>query len=95
MPCTSDGRLLFSSNKQEKDEFWCSLLEKAYAKFYGNYEHLIGGQIYDAYTDMSGGVQETISDLKPYRDLAKQKKFWTILYKAFKMDSLMGCSLTV
>ena len=44
---------------------------------------------------MSGGVQETISDLKPYRDLDKQKKFWTILFKAFKMDSLMGCSLTV
>ncbi len=48
LPYTSDGRFLFCCNKQQPNEYWAPLLEKAYAKVYGSYEALDAGQIYDA-----------------------------------------------
>lgn len=44
-----DGKLFFMycSNKKVgcEHEFWCALIEKAYAKFYGCYEFIKGGRI--------------------------------------------------
>ncbi|VDO28898.1 unnamed protein product [Onchocerca flexuosa] len=57
---TRDGKLLFARSKSS-NEFWSALLEKAFAKLYGCYENLVGGQLADALQDISGGVAETIS----------------------------------
>lgn len=57
---TWHGKLLFARSKTP-NEFWSALLEKAFAKLYGCYENLIGGQLADALQDVSGGVAETIS----------------------------------
>ena len=38
-------------------EWWVPLTEKAYAKFNGGYDKLIGGQTCRALTDLSGGVR--------------------------------------
>ncbi|KAF7633028.1 Calpain catalytic domain-containing protein, partial [Meloidogyne graminicola] len=57
LPCKG-GKLLFAHSKTD-NEFWSALLEKAFAKFYGCYENLVGGQLADALQDVSGGVVET------------------------------------
>ncbi|KAI6209373.1 Calpain-5 [Aphelenchoides besseyi] len=57
---TRDGKLLFARSKTP-NEFWSALLEKAFAKLYGCYENLVGGQLADALQDVSGGVAETIN----------------------------------
>jgi uncharacterized protein YbbC (DUF1343 family) len=38
--CTNEKKLLFCSNPKQPNEFWGSLIEKAYAKFVGCYESL-------------------------------------------------------
>jgi len=48
LPFWSDGRPVYASNKSQPNEYWASLLEKAYAKLYGNYENLDAGQTTDA-----------------------------------------------
>ena len=40
------------------------LLEKAYAKVYGNYEHIIGGQPYEAIKDLTGAPGYSLSHKK-------------------------------
>ena len=36
LPFYDDGSLLFCSNRQERNEMWIALLEKAYAKYIKN-----------------------------------------------------------
>nr|XP_055053440.1 calpain-9 [Misgurnus anguillicaudatus] len=54
---TRNGQLMFlqSSNKEE---FWSSLLEKAYAKLKGGYIALNMGYPHEAMADMTGGITE-------------------------------------
>ncbi|CAF0859448.1 unnamed protein product [Brachionus calyciflorus] len=91
LPYWPDGKLVFSSNKDQPNEYWSSLLEKAYAKVYGSYESLDAGQTYDALVDMSGGLQEQFELKKMTPD--EKASLWNILYKGFKNDSIMGCSI--
>lgn len=36
-------------------QLWVSLLEKAYAKSYGDYNNIVGGQPFEAIKDLTGG----------------------------------------
>jgi len=66
------------------DEFWSALLEKAYAKLYGNYTlALDGGLIGSSMEDLSGGVAES------YHDKSNPAPF-KVMLKAYKQRSMIG-----
>lgn len=88
LPCRR-GKLVFTKSKNE-NEFWCSLLEKAYAKFYGCYDVLTGGNLADALLDVSGGVPETINLKKtPAKTEQERKQLFSVSKStfAFKTNS--------
>ncbi|XP_063247232.1 calpain-13-like isoform X2 [Prinia subflava] len=80
-----NGRYL-SVQPRTSNEFWPSLLEKAYAKLQGSYQNLNGGYLSDALVDFTGGVQVQFSLKDPPPDLEE------ILKAADKSRCLMGCS---
>ncbi|XP_019712387.1 calpain-10 isoform X2 [Hippocampus comes] len=56
LPCV-DSALCFS-RCHAPSAFWVALLEKAYAKHHGSYEHLWAGQVSEALVDLTGGLAE-------------------------------------
>ncbi|NXY13854.1 CAN13 protein, partial [Atrichornis clamosus] len=80
-----DEKLLFV-HPRTSDEFWPSLLEKAYAKLRGSYQNLHGGHLSEALVDFTGGVQVQFSLKDPLPNLEE------ILKAADKSRCLMGCS---
>jgi len=47
----------------ETDEWWVPLVEKAYAKFNGSYDKIIGGNTCWAMTDLTGGISVEMKNL--------------------------------
>uniref|UniRef100_UPI00398EA47D calpain-5-like n=1 Tax=Pristiophorus japonicus TaxID=55135 RepID=UPI00398EA47D len=91
---TINGQLLFC-HADDSREFWCALLEKAYAKLNGCYEALDGGNTGEALVDFTGGISEPMAlDKEGYRtDLEKRKKLYQNLLKAHSRGSLISCSI--
>uniref|UniRef100_A0A0N5CM46 Calpain catalytic domain-containing protein n=1 Tax=Thelazia callipaeda TaxID=103827 RepID=A0A0N5CM46_THECL len=83
---TSDGKLLYMHSR-ELNSFWSALMEKAYAKLYGNYEALRGGTTSEALEDMTGGLTEFISLNESPPNMLQ------MMFRAFEMGSLFGCSI--
>ncbi|CAG5132389.1 unnamed protein product, partial [Candidula unifasciata] len=81
---TVDGKLLFSRSSNP-NEFWVSLVEKAYAKLYKSYEALEYGFEADAYTDLTGGVAEWY--IPSY---LKENDFYFIR-TAYQCGAIIGC----
>ncbi|XP_026551197.1 calpain-13-like [Pseudonaja textilis] len=80
-----DGNYL-SVHPRSKNEFWPSLLEKAYAKLHGSYEKLHYGFISEAFVDLTGGVQLTFNLGSPTDHL------FEIMKTAASSGCLMACS---
>ncbi|XP_044162646.1 calpain-1 catalytic subunit-like [Bufo gargarizans] len=91
VPAQSNGRtqynLLFVHSK-DKDEFWSSLLEKAYAKLKGGYSALQMGFAGEALEDMTGGVVQSCDTSGPMSDL------WSHLHNMLERGALICCGNT-
>uniref|UniRef100_A0ABM5G433 Calpain-10 n=1 Tax=Pogona vitticeps TaxID=103695 RepID=A0ABM5G433_9SAUR len=97
LPCIG-GKLCFSQCQTE-DVFWLPLLEKAYAKVHGSYEHLWAGQVADALVDLTGGLAERWALKDPARSTEKERAS-KVLEKAvfrrlmnLKERCVMSCSV--
>ncbi|KAK4310570.1 hypothetical protein Pmani_017872 [Petrolisthes manimaculis] len=92
---TIDGQLIFSHSR-EKGEFWCALLEKAYAKLHGSYEALEGGNLSDALVDLTSGVSAHLDlSIGGYTDdFEKRKQLFKMMTKEMDEHALMCCAIT-
>ncbi|XP_072286301.1 calpain-6 [Pyxicephalus adspersus] len=89
-----DGNLIYC-HSNVKNEFWCALLEKAYAKLWGAYESLDGGSTADAIADFTGAVIESIdlTDEKYSVNVAAQTRLFEQLLQVHRRGGLICCHL--
>uniref|UniRef100_A0A7N1A3N3 Protein DEFECTIVE KERNEL 1 n=1 Tax=Kalanchoe fedtschenkoi TaxID=63787 RepID=A0A7N1A3N3_KALFE len=90
IPCESPTKPAFATSRKG-NEFWVSILEKAYAKLHGSYEALEGGLVQDALVDLTGGAGEEI-DMRTAQaqiDLASGR-LWTQLFRFKQEGFLLG-----
>ncbi|XP_029633100.1 calpain-5-like [Octopus sinensis] len=91
---TRNGQLLFIHSK-ERNEFWSALLEKAYAKLFGNYEVLDGGELAEALEDFTGGVSDTmnIQTMEVAEKMEERTALFERMKKEMDRNSLMAASI--
>ncbi|XP_069981346.1 calpain-5-like isoform X4 [Penaeus vannamei] len=92
---TIEGELVFVHSRERK-EFWCALLEKAYAKLHGSYEALEGGNLSDALVDLTSGVSAHLDlTVGGYTDdFEKRKQLFKMMAKEMNEHALMCCAIT-
>lgn len=68
------GKSLLYAKAGSQEETWVPLIEKAYAKFHGNFSHLEGGWTREAIEDLTGYV----FDIQPalLRNLTSTLEVW-------------------
>ena len=88
---TINGNLIYLK-AEDPNEFWSPLLEKAYAKFYGSYTALDGGDPRDASVDFTGGIPEIIK--LSNQEIDKERLFKNMV-KAYENKAFMSCGLSV
>ncbi|XP_017554656.2 calpain-10 [Pygocentrus nattereri] len=88
LPCVNNTPCF--SRCHSPSAFWIALLEKAYAKLRGSYEHLWAGQVCEAMVDLSGGVAERWS-LKRAADTPTEKRLFPRLSEEMRKCSYISC----
>lgn len=88
-PIKDEGRgaVQFAFSRTSEDELWVLLLEKAYAKNYGNYFTIEGGDPVYALRDLTGAPFDRITDLKS----GNRNEYWQQLTKADRREWIMCC----
>ncbi|RXW21859.1 hypothetical protein EST38_g4004 [Candolleomyces aberdarensis] len=80
------GQLLLYAKAGTSNETWVPLIEKAYAKLYGCFSHLVGGQTREAIEDLTGGVASHVVDILDV------DAFWKDELCRVNKDRLFACS---
>ncbi|XP_059564359.1 calpain-5 isoform X2 [Myotis daubentonii] len=91
---TVNNQLIYC-HSNSPNEFWCALVEKAYAKLAGCYQALDGGNTADALVDFTGGVSEPI-DLAEgdfANDEAKRNALFERMLKVHSRGGLISASI--
>ncbi|XP_034024396.1 calpain-5-like [Thalassophryne amazonica] len=91
---TANGELVYC-HSNDSNEFWSALVEKAYAKLYGCYEALDGGNTSDALVDFTGGVSEQMDLTEDgYKeDEDKRNELFERVLKVHNRGGLISCSI--
>ncbi|XP_049599172.1 calpain-5 isoform X2 [Syngnathus scovelli] len=91
---TVENQLVYC-HSNDSNEFWSALVEKAYAKVYGCYEALDGGNTADALVDFTGGVSEPVDLLEAQMatDEAARNQLFERVLKVHNRDGLISCSI--
>ena len=84
------SQLLFSNHSHS--QLWVPYLEKAYAKAHGSYGSISGGEISEAFHDLTGCPVESI-DLN--HQLFNSETTWTLLLHFSEQKFPMGCATNV
>ncbi|KAM4797409.1 calpain-5 [Rhinophrynus dorsalis] len=86
---------LIYCHSNEKNELWCALVEKAYAKLSGCYEALDGGNTADALVDFTGGVSEPVelSEGDYATNEEKRNDLFERVLKVHNRGGLISCSI--
>ncbi|KAI3353965.1 hypothetical protein L3Q82_018453 [Scortum barcoo] len=91
---TVKGELVYC-HSNDSNEFWSALVEKAYAKMYGCYEALDGGNTADALVDFTGGVSEPMDLVENgfEEDEEKRSELFERVLKVHNRGGLISCSI--
>lgn len=91
---TINNQLVYC-HSNDSNEFWSALVEKAYAKVYGCYEALDGGNTADALVDFTGGVSEPLDLIEgqiAQEEESRNRLFERVL-KVHNREGLISCSI--
>ncbi|KAF8516230.1 cysteine proteinase [Gautieria morchelliformis] len=83
------GKTLYFARSTQENETWVPLLEKAYAKFHGDYNSLEGGFDDEALEDLTGGVARSLH----LSDIFDKDRFWKEELIRASKDRLFGCAI--
>lgn len=82
------GHVLTYAKSGTSDETWVPIIEKAYAKLYGCYAHIVGGQTREAVEDLTGGISTELNT----RDILNTDKFWKEELCKVNKDRIFACA---
>ncbi|PVF93390.1 cysteine proteinase [Serendipita vermifera] len=82
------SKILYFAKSMNDNETWVPLIEKAYAKFYGNYTYISGGYTMEAVEDLTGGT----STLYMLNDFIDTSSLWEEFTRKDRREKLYACS---